>query len=514
MNFAEKISREQRMPLDIKHENVLSTIGHTPVVRIRAGVPDHVEVYAKLEAFNPGGSVKDRLALSIIEDAEKTGALKPGQTVVEATSGNTGIGLALVCASKGYPLVIVMAESFSVERRKLMRFLGAKVVLTPAAEKGMGMIRKAEELANKHDWFLTRQFENEANAEAHRQTTAPEILDAFEGERLDCWVSGFGTGGTLSGVASKLKEVRPDIKIIACEPDNAPVVTSGHGQARRADGVPTESHPHFRPHLMQGWSPDFISRLTEDAVTHKRIDGFELIDGGRAVELSRKLAREEGILTGITGGATFAGALQIAEKAPAGSRILCMLPDTGERYLSTPLFAGIEEEMSAEEMAISQSTDSCRFGDTPAATAPAAAAPKAAPKAEDRKAIVAETFVADTLANEDHPVVVFGLAWCEFGWSATKFFSKIGVNYHTVEIDRPEFQADGVRVRADIEAQSGVKTFPQIFIKGKFIGGCTDIFEAYMDGSLQKLLAEEGIAFDGDADVDPYQMLPKWLHRR
>ncbi|WP_286830609.1 MULTISPECIES: cysteine synthase A [Kordiimonas] len=526
MTVAEQIQRVNRVAVeqaianiekpDTKHQTILSTIGRTPIVRIRAGVPDHVEVYAKLEAFNPGGSVKDRLALGIIEDAERSGALKPGQTIVEATSGNTGIGLAMVCAAKGYPLVIVMAESFSVERRKLMRFLGAKVVLTPAAEKGMGMIRKAEELANEHGWFLTRQFENEANAEMHRRTTAPEILEAFEGERLDYWVSGFGTGGTLNGVASRLKQARPDIKIIACEPDNAPVVTSGHGQARRSDGVPTESHPHFRPHLMQGWSPDFISRLTEDALTSNLIDGFELIDGGRAVELSRKLAREEGILTGITGGATFAGALQIAEKAPAGSRILCMLPDTGERYLSTPLFDGIEEEMSPEEMAISQSTDSCRFGDTP----PAPLAPEVPEKQEAKPAVQrsinADTFVADTLADETNPVVVFGLAWCEFGWSATKFLNKIGVKYQMVEIDRPEFQVNdaGVRVRADIEARSGVNTFPQVFVNGKFIGGCTDIFDAFKDGSLQETLKEAGIAYDENAAIDPYQMLPKWLHRR
>ena len=245
-----------------KFDNILQTIGSTPVVRLNKLAPDGFNLYVKVESFNPSGSVKDRLALGVIEDAEKSGKLKPGQTVIEATSGNTGIGLAMVCAQKGYPLVVTMAESFSVERRKLMRFLGAKVVLTPAGLKGSGMLAKATELAAKHGWFLCRQFENEANANAHSRTTAPEILADFEGEQLDYWVTGFGTGGTLKGVSRVLKKERPEIRIVVCEPDNSQILGSGIPQEKLADGTPADSHPLFRPHLMQGWSPDFIPKLT------------------------------------------------------------------------------------------------------------------------------------------------------------------------------------------------------------------------------------------------------------
>ncbi len=249
-----------------KFDNILGTIGNTPLVRLSKLAPAHVNVFAKLEAFNPMGSVKDRLALGIIEDAERRGTLRPGQTVIEATSGNTGIGLAMVCAVKGYPLVVTMAENFSLERRKMMRFLGAKVVLTPAALKGSGMLAKAVELAHEHDWFLCRQFENEANADIHSRTTAEEILAAFDGEPLDYWVTGCGTGGTLKGVARVLKARRPQTQIVVCEPDNSPTLASGIAQARDAQGNPADSHPSFRPHLMQGWTPDFIPKLTEDAV--------------------------------------------------------------------------------------------------------------------------------------------------------------------------------------------------------------------------------------------------------
>ena len=248
------------------HENILSTIGNTPVVKINKLAPDHVNVYAKIEAFNPMGSVKDRLALGVIEDAEKSGALKPGQTIVEATSGNTGIGLAMVCAQKGYPLVVVMAESFSVERRKLMRYLGARVVLTPAPLKGSGMVKKANELAEKNGWFLTRQFENESNANMHSATTAPEILSAFEGKNLDYWVTGYGTGGTLKGVSRVLNEKSPGTKIVVAEPEVANLLTSGVEQKRNADGSPAESHPSFSPHPMQGWTPDFIPKLAGDSM--------------------------------------------------------------------------------------------------------------------------------------------------------------------------------------------------------------------------------------------------------
>src|SRR5881409_1407789 len=280
--------------------NILETVGNTPVVRICKLAPMHVALYVKIEAFNPLGSVKDRLALGIIEDAERTGKLKPGQTVVEATSGNTGIGLAMVCAQKGYPLVVTMAETFSVERRKLMRLLGAKVVVTPAAGRAVAMVTKAVELAKAHGWFLTRQFENEANADMHSRTTAPEILADFEGERLDYWVTGYGTGGTLKGVARVLRAKRPETQVVVCEPDNSPSLGSGIPQARAADGAPAASHPSFRPHVMQGWTPDFIPKLTEDAVTMKLIDRILPINGADAMRCSRELAQKEGIFVGIT----------------------------------------------------------------------------------------------------------------------------------------------------------------------------------------------------------------------
>ena len=344
-----------------RFENILETIGRTPVVKVAKLAPPEVELFVKLEAFNPLGSVKDRLALGVIEAAERNGELKPGQTVIEATSGNTGIGLAMVCAQKGYPLVVTMAENFSVERRKLMRFLGAKVVLTPASEKGSGMVNKALELAQTHGWFLCRQFENEANPDFHSKTTAVEILEDFKGDRLDYWVTGVGTGGTLKGVARVLKKERPETKIVVCEPDNSPLLGSGIPQARGAEGAPSESHPFFRPHLMQGWTPDFIPKLAEDAVRAELIDEILPIKGGDALRLSRELAQREGIFTGITGGATFAGALQICARAEKGAKVLCMLPDTGERYLSTPLFEDIPAEMTSEEIEISQSTPRYRF---------------------------------------------------------------------------------------------------------------------------------------------------------
>jgi cysteine synthase A len=300
--------------------------------------------------------VKDRLALGVIEDGERSGALKPGQTVIEATSGNTGIGLAMVCAQKGYPLVVTMAESFSVERRKLMRFLGAKVVLTPAAEKGTGMIAKANELAAKHGWFLTRQFENEANAEVHSRTTAREIIDDFEGQRLDYWVTGFGTGGTLKGVARVLAKERPETKIVVCEPEIAPLLTSGIAQESNPDGSPAASHPSFTPHPLQGFTPDFIPKLTSDAVDAGAIDQLLTVAAPDAMRCAQDLARKEGIFVGITAGAALAAALQVCEGAPEGTTILCMLPDTGERYLSTPLFADVPAEMTEEESEISRST--------------------------------------------------------------------------------------------------------------------------------------------------------------
>ncbi len=335
-----------------KFANILGTVGNTPVVKINKLAPPNVNLYVKIEAFNPLGSVKDRLALGIIEAAEASGELKPGQTVVEATSGNTGIGLAMVCAQKGYPLVLVMAESFSIERRKLMRFLGAKVILTAPAEGATGMVRKTESLAEKNGWFYTRQFENEANADFHSKTTAREIIDDFAGERLDYWVTGFGTGGTLKGVARVLAKERPEVKIIVSEPSDAPMLSSEQTQERNADGSPASRHPAWKPHPIQGWSPDFIAKLAGDA--KDIIDRVVTVSGPVAMQYSKQLAQKEGIFVGISAGATFASALEVAKDAPDGSTILCMLPDTGERYLSTPLFADVLAEMNEEEQAIAQ----------------------------------------------------------------------------------------------------------------------------------------------------------------
>ena len=344
-----------------KFRSILETIGNTPVVRINRLAPPGVNLFAKIEAFNPLGSVKDRLALGVIEAAEQSGQLVPGQTVIEATSGNTGIGLAMVCAQKGYPLVVTMAEQFSVERRRLMRFLGAKVVLTPAAGRAVAMVVKAVELAETHGWFLTRQFENEANADIHSRTTAREIIADFKGEKLDYWVTGYGTGGTLKGVARVLAKEMPDTKIILCEPADAPLLASGVEQARNSDGSAAAAHPAFKPHPMQGWTPDFIPKLTADAVRMDVIDRIIPIPGAEAIRWSGELARKEGIFVGITAGATFAGALRICAEAPGGANVLCMLPDTGERYLSTPLFADVPADMTQEELEISRSTPSAQL---------------------------------------------------------------------------------------------------------------------------------------------------------
>jgi cysteine synthase A len=338
------------------YDDILDTIGDTPCVRINRLAPDHVRLYAKAELFNPAGSVKDRLAVSIIEEAERNGSLKPGQTVVEATSGNTGIGLAMVCAAEGYPLVVTMADSFSIERRRLMRFLGAKVVLTPRTAKGYGMYMKAKELAEANGWFLARQFETDANAKVHENTTAREILADFEGERLDYFVSGYGTGGTVSGVGRVLRKARPDTKIVMSEPANAAIVSSGVPQKRGSDHAPGESHPKWESHPIQGWTPDFVPYVLQEALDKGYVDRIIPIAGPDAIAASRKLARSEGIFTGISGGATFAAALKVAEEADKGSVICFMLPDTGERYLSSPLFEGISEEMTDDEKTLSLST--------------------------------------------------------------------------------------------------------------------------------------------------------------
>lgn len=338
-----------------RYNSILDTVGRTPVVKLNRIAPPGVNLWVKIEAFNPLGSVKDRLALGVIEAAERSGDLKPGQTVVEATSGNTGIGLAMVCAAKGYPLVVTMAESFSIERRKLMRFLGAKVVTTPAALRGTGMVQKAIELSKAHGWYWTRQFENDANPEIHVKTTAREIIDDFRDVKLDYWVTGYGTGGTLNGVARVLNKEMPDTKIVVCEPADAPLLTSGLQQERNADGTPAAGHPAWKPHAMQGWTPDFIPKITGD-VDLSRVHKIVQIANADAIRWSQELASKEGVFVGITSGANLAGALEIAKSAPPGANILAMMADTGERYLSTPLFADIGAEMNEDELAIFKST--------------------------------------------------------------------------------------------------------------------------------------------------------------
>ncbi len=346
-----------------RYDSILDTVGDTPVVRLNRIAPEGVTVYVKAEAFNPAASVKDRLALNIIEAAERDGRLKPGQTVVEASSGNTGIGLAMVCAAKGYPLVVTMVETFSVERRRLMRFLGAKVVLTPKALKGFGMYTKAVELAEKNGWFLASQFETPDNADIHEATTAREILADFAGERLDYFVTGYGTGGTVSGVGRVLRRERPEVKIVLSEPANAALVGSGLVNGRNAAHQPTESHPAFQPHPIQGWTPDFIPWVLQEALDNGYADELIPVSGPEGMAWARRLGAEEGILTGVSGGSTVAVAMKVAERAPEGSVILAMLPDTGERYLSTPLFEEIPEGMSAEERAISLSTPAAQLGE-------------------------------------------------------------------------------------------------------------------------------------------------------
>jgi len=493
------------------YSNILETVGNTPIVKLNKIGPDDVNVYVKIESFNPMGSVKDRLALGVIEDAEERGTLKPGQTVVEATSGNTGIGLAMVCAQKCYPLVVTMAESFSLERRKLLRFLGARVVLTPAALKGSGMLAKAVELADKHGWFLVRQFENEANANAHSRTTAPEILEAFADDGLDYWVTGFGTGGTLKGVSRVLKEKSPKTKVIVCEPDNSAILGSGVAQEREDDGSITESHPLFRPHLMQGWSPDFIPKLTEDVVDAKLIDEILPIAGDDALALSKSLARDEGIFVGISAGATLAGALAVAEKAEPGSNVLCMLPDTGERYLSTPLFDGIFDDMTEEEVEISQSTPNFHF----------ASAPPPPPDDDEEEATVeapadALEFFDQATNDPDNAVVLFAMEWCEFCWSVRKMFAEYEIPYRSVDLDSVAYQEGnkGGNIRKAIEQHTGLKTIPQIYVGGKHIGGATETFDAVKDGSLQTLLEANNVEWNRSVGTEPYSFLPGWLHSR
>jgi cysteine synthase A len=489
---------------------VLELVGNTPVVLMQRLSPPGREVYVKLEAFNPMASVKDRLAMGLIEAAEADGSLKPGQTVIEATSGNTGIGLAMVCARKGYPLVIVMAESFSVERRKILRFLGAKVVLTPASEKGTGMVAKARELAETHGWFLPRQFENEANASTHECTTGIEIIECFADNPLDAFVSGCGTGGTINGVARALNRHSPSTRIVACEPENSPMMASGVGQQYNADRTPIGSHPIFRPHPVQGWAPDFIPAITNEAMQEGMIDEIVPVSGDDAILWAKRLAREEGIFCGISSGATFATARKIAEQSPEGSRVLAMLPDTGERYMTTPLFEEIDEAMNADEMEISRSTPTARF-EAPAPVAKPVAV--TAPVAASAKALA---HVDEILADEEQPVVFFSLQWCEFSWSARKLLDRIEIPYRTVALDGPDY-ADldwAADARRAVAERCGAPTIPQVFVGGKNLGGATELFDVYNERELGGLLDAVGLEMNDAGPEDAYSMLPKWLQPR
>lgn len=441
--------------------------------------------------------MKDRLALGCIEWAEHHGQISPGQTVVEASSGNTGIGLAMVCAAKGYPFVCVMAESFSLERRKLMRFFGAKVVLTNPAHKGSGMVIKAKELAEKHGWFRPCQFENEANAWIHSQTTGPEILEALQGTQLDYFFTSYGTGGTLKGVAQVLREKSPNTKIMVCEPDNAPLLYSETKTEYAEDGQFKEPHPLWRPHLLQGWAPDFIPRLVDEALQAKYVDEILHVGGDAAIATSRELAQKEGIFTGTSGGGTVATALKFASTAPKGTTILVMTADTGERYLSTPLFDGIPVDMTPEEKEL-------------AATTPSAAPPDISlpPVTED-----CITFVNET--NKKHKVVIWSLEYCEFCWTIFKFLKAIGVPYETINIDAFQYAKgnQGNKYRSALCSITEVKTFPQIFVDGKFLGGAVDACLKWKKGELQPMLETAGLKKDnfGDYDGDPFEFLPKWM---
>jgi cysteine synthase A len=494
------------------YQSILDTIGNTPVVKINNLGPENVNIYVKIESFNPMGSVKDRLALGVIEDAERSGVLKPGQTIVEATSGNTGIGLAMVCAQKGYPLVIVMAENFSLERRRMIRFLGAKVILTPASDMGTGMIAKVNELVEVHGWWQPNQFDNPANVQMHERTTAVEILDDFSEIGLNYWVTGFGTSGTLAGVSRVLKRESPETRVIVCEPDNSQILASGIRQQKNPDGS-YQTHESFRPHLMQGWSPNFIPRFAEETLDAKIIDELLPINGNFAIQCTMDLAQKEGIFVGTSSGATFAGALQVAETAPAGSNILCMLPDTGERYLSTPLFESIAEDMNEEEIAISRSTPGYRFdiSDTPA-DEPVETEP-AAPVELDPAALAE---VEAILQENQDQVLMFALEWCEFCWSVRKMLAACDIPYVAVDLDSVAFQENdrGGKILAVLNQQNDWPTIPQIYVGGEFVGGATDLFDVSKAGELQPKLSARNIPYNETINRDPYSFLPTWLHPR
>lgn len=499
--------------------NILETIGNTPLIRLQKLAPKGVNVFVKVEAFNPMGSVKDRMARAVIEAAERSGALRPGQTVIEATSGNTGIGLAMVCAQKGYPLVVTMSENFSIERRKLLRYLGAQVVLTPAAEKGTGMLRKAEELALKHGYFLCRQFDNQINADIHTQTTAPEILRDLAGEKLDYFVCGFGTGGTLQGTARGLKQADQSIRIAVAEPDNSQILGSGIPQDRHSDGAIAASHPNFRPHPMQGLSPDFISSLAETALNLELVDQTVPVSGQAALDNAKALAQQEGIFAGISSGAILTAALELAQQAKPGANIVCLLPDTGERYLSTPLFENISEEMTASELALSASTPGYQFatptqvsapGETKKTISPAPNTDASHSDIDDE----ADQFVSQQIQTQS--VVMFALEWCEFCWAVRKLFKALNIHYTSIDIDSVQYQHQqfGGKIRKVLTNKYQLPTIPQIFIGGHCIGGASDIFDALVNGSLFTLLEQASVDYEKEKSIDPASMLPNWIHPR
>ena len=430
----------------LQHKSVLSTIGKTPLIRLNRMASKDVDVFVKCEAFNPMSSVKDRLALGLIEWAEQNGKLKPGQTVVEASSGNTGIGMAMVCAAKGYPFVCVMSESFSIERRKLMRFLGAKVVLTNPAHKGSGMVIKAKELAEKHGWHYPDQFTNEANAAIHERTTGPELLEALAGRTLDHMFVAYGTGGTVKGVGKYLKEHSPATVVHLCEPDNAPMLYSGIPTEYKSDGQFNEPHPVWRPHLLQGWATDFIPKLLSEASDAKYFDKLAHVSGSAAMSTAQKLAQTEGIFTGTSGGGVLSVALDFAKTAPKGSCIVALLPDTGERYLTTPLFADIPADMTEEEKAIAAST------------------PSAAPPGISMPPVTDEAVAFVQAKIAEHKVVVWSLEYCEFCWTIFKLLEAIKVPYTVINIDSFEYAEDnmGNKYRAALTNLTDCNTFPQV----------------------------------------------------
>ena len=498
-----KVSKNPQQAL--RYDSIVSTIGATPLVKLSSRLaPEGVNVYVKTEAANPMGSVKDRLALGMIEYAEAHGLLKPGQTVVEATSGNTGLGLAMVCAAKGYPFVCVMSEAFSIERRKMMRFLGAKVVLTNPAHKFGGMIQTLRALQAQHDWYWPNQFENEANAWIHRQTTAPELLEAMGGDSIDWFVCSYGTGGTVKGVAQVLREASPATKVLLCEPSNAPLLLSGVKTTYADDGsITAESHPVFRPHLLQGWTPDFVPEMVEHATQHALYDELGHVSGDEAVEMARRLAASEGIFSGTSGGGVLAVALRKAATLPAGSNVVAMLPDTGERYLSTPLFDGVPADMTPEEQ---QLIDGLGDGFATAALPQ----PLPPPSDEGRRAV--ESFV------RSGSVAVVAMESCEFCWTVFKLLDAIGVPYVKLNFDALEFAPEnrGNVIRASLQEKTGQVTFPQVFVSGEFIGGAADACIMWKKGELQPLLEAAGVKPEGEHEWngysgDPFEFLPKWM---